>query len=286
MEKRAGIVDVGSNTVRLVVVGREGIHATKKARLGLGREIEAHGRLSDAKIAETAAAVEKLCAKARKQGVERLEVLVTAPGRQAENARELVRRLEHAAGERVRVLSVEEEARLSFTAATVAVRPDAGSVCVCDLGGASTELAVGPPWDGPAWIESVELGALRLAVRTGLRATGDPAQIAAAREAAREAFAALDPPWADVALVVGGTARALGRIAGPRLGTDELEDLVDRLACEGAKLRKRHDIGRRRSELLLSGTIILAEVQRLLRVPLEVTKGGVREGAALNALAA
>lgn len=286
MAKRAGIVDVGSNTVRLVVVGRDGIHSTKKARLGLGSEIEAHGRLSEEKIAETAAAVEKLCAKARKHGVAELHVLVTAPGRQAENAREFVRRLEDASGEPVRVLTVQEEARFSFTAATVAVRPDVGSVCVCDLGGASTELAVGPPWDGPSWIESVELGALRLAVRSGLRGGGDAAQVAAARESVREAFATVDPPWADVALVVGGTARALGRIAGSTLGADELDALVARLARCGREEAKRHDIGRRRGELLLSGALILAEVQRMLRVPLEVTKGGVREGAALSALAA
>jgi exopolyphosphatase/pppGpp-phosphohydrolase len=68
----AAVVDVGSNTVRLLVARSTGAGLvephTDRVRLGLGHEIEEHGRISDVKLAATAGAVRTLCAQARAVG--------------------------------------------------------------------------------------------------------------------------------------------------------------------------------------------------------------------------
>jgi exopolyphosphatase/guanosine-5'-triphosphate,3'-diphosphate pyrophosphatase len=187
----------------------------------------------------------------------------------------------------VRILSAAEEARLAFAGAVAAAEPKAGLVAVVDLGGASTEIAVGRPESGPAWLRSVDMGALRLT--TGYLDTDSPGRgdVAAGRAAVAEAFAGVTPPLPGGALVVGGSARALRRVAGPRLGPDELAHAVDLLArCRVREVARRYDVGKRRAPLLLAAALILEEVQRRLFVPLEVVRGGLREGALLEALEA
>src|SRR2546421_711445 len=78
---------------------------------------------------------------------------------------ELVAAIERAAGRRVRILTPDEEARLAFTGAVALSRPAARLVAVVDLGGASTEIAVGRPDHGPDWARSIDLGAARLTSR-------------------------------------------------------------------------------------------------------------------------
>src|SRR5262245_43131668 len=272
MARTVAVVDVGSNTVRLVVARRDASRLapthTERVRLGLGRELEQHGRLSEAKVAATAKAVGKLCAQARKCGAHSLDVVVTAPGRQAENGDELAAAIERATGHHVRILSADEEARLAFAGAIASAEPTAGLVAVVDLGGASTEIAVGDPELGPSWLRSVDLGALRLT-----EAFLDPEErdVEGARAAVAEAFAGLVPPVPHAGLIVGGSARALRRVAGPRLGRDELAEACELLARTGPdKVSRRHGVGKRRAPLLLAAALILAEVQRRLFVPLEV----------------
>ena len=116
-EVRIGVLDVGSNTIRLLVAEvRNGAVVPldkEKVRLSLGEEIERYGVVSDVHVAAAAKAVRKLGAIARRHGVEALDVFLTAPGRQSGNARRLVAALSRAAGVTVRVLSTEEEGRLA-----------------------------------------------------------------------------------------------------------------------------------------------------------------------------
>jgi exopolyphosphatase / guanosine-5'-triphosphate,3'-diphosphate pyrophosphatase len=117
----AAVVDVGSNTVRLLVArateaGPATAH-TERIRLDLGHEIEKRGRISDVKLAKAAKAVRTLCSRGRAAGARSLEVIVTAPGRQAENGDEFVAALVHVAQVPVRVLSPDDEARLAFAGA-------------------------------------------------------------------------------------------------------------------------------------------------------------------------
>jgi exopolyphosphatase/guanosine-5'-triphosphate,3'-diphosphate pyrophosphatase len=284
-----GIVDVGSNTIRLLVARRErdGLVSvcTEGVRVGLGREIEERGRISEVKLAAAAKAVRKLCTLARERGAEHVEVLVTAPGRQSRNADELLSALERAAKSPVQVVSAEEEAALAFSGAVSAAGPLDGLVSVCDLGGASTELAVGLSRGEPAWIRSVDLGALRLTVRRLPDERPSPSELAAARREVELAFAGLAPPLPHAALAVGGTARALRKIVGSTLGADELALAVLELSSRPhAAIARRYGVDRRRAPLLLAGALILSEIQRRVVVPLEVVGAGLREGALLRSL--
>jgi exopolyphosphatase/guanosine-5'-triphosphate,3'-diphosphate pyrophosphatase len=287
---KLAVVDVGSNTIRLLVArpARAGLVRvrTEKARVGLGEDVELLGRISDAKLSLAAGAVRRLSRIAREQGAKDVAVLVTSPGRQAANSGELVRALERAAGAPVRVLSAEEEGRLAYAGALGAVPAGLhGLVAVCDLGGASTEVAVGRAGREPSWLRSVDLGAVRLTARCALGEFAGRKTVAAARREVESAFSGFAPPLPATALAVGGTARALDRLVGPCLGAEELDAAAGILSTRThAWLRRRYQISTRRAHVLLGGTLILAEVQRRLVVPLEVVEAGVREGALLEEL--
>ena len=112
-----GVVDVGSNTVRLVVSRAGQPLRSERAVLRLGADVEAHGLIPADKLALTASVVARFAELARAERVERLEVLITSPGRQAANGAILAATLEAAAGCPVRILSAAEEGRLAFLGA-------------------------------------------------------------------------------------------------------------------------------------------------------------------------
>jgi exopolyphosphatase / guanosine-5'-triphosphate,3'-diphosphate pyrophosphatase len=137
------------------------------------------------KLAAAAKAVRALCTQARAVGARPVEVVVTAPGRQAENGEQLVAALVHSAQVPVRVLSPDDEARLAFAGAVSRAERPARLVAVVDLGGASTEIAIGRPETGPAWLRSVDLGALRLTSRFMHASRPERREVDAARRAVR-----------------------------------------------------------------------------------------------------
>jgi exopolyphosphatase / guanosine-5'-triphosphate,3'-diphosphate pyrophosphatase len=276
---RVGVIDVGSNTTRLLVAsaGRERLVPLEEAkvRLSLGEEIERFGAVSPVHIAAAARAVGEMALTARRTRVESLDVFLTAPGRQAGNAGELVAALSRAAGVRARVLSKQEEGTLAYRGALLtADLPLPSRIAVCDIGGASTEIAVGRPSREPDWIESVDLGSVRLTARGG-----------DSRAEAEVSFARLDPPAVKAALAVGGSARAARRLVGERLGHEELAETLRLVETHSPReIARRFGVDRARAEILPAGVILLSEVQRKLGVPLQVCNGGIREGAVLASL--
>ena len=281
---RIGVIDVGSNTTRLLVAnaGSDALVPLDKGkvRLSLGEEIERFGAVSAVHLAAAAKAVRELAAVARRRRVASLDVFLTAPGRQAGNAAELVAVLSRAAGVPARVLTKEEEGTLAYRGAVLTTELSLPSrIAVCDIGGASTEIAVGSPDGEPEWIESVDLGSVRLTTRAGDM-----------RAEANGAFAHLDPPQAEDALAVGGSARAARRLVGSKLGEAELAEALRLVETSPPReIARRFGVDRARAEILPAGVILLAEVQQRLGVPLHVCSGGIREGAVLasrDALAA
>jgi exopolyphosphatase / guanosine-5'-triphosphate,3'-diphosphate pyrophosphatase len=275
MTMRVGVLDVGSNTIRLLVADVQGGSVvpveTGRVRLSLGEEIERHGVVSATSIRAAAKAVRKFRALAARHGVDEVDVFLTAPGRQAANADELVAALRGA-----RVLTTDEEGRLAYRGAMATADGNLlGSIGVVDVGGASTEIAVGSRGADPAWVESVDLGSVRLTTRSE--------SLAAARAEVEDVFAHVTPPRVGAALTVGGTARAARRLVGAWLGPAELAEalhLVETL--DPRDLTRRFGVDRNRAHILPGGVAILAEVQHLLGVPLHVCDGGIREGAALT----
>jgi exopolyphosphatase/guanosine-5'-triphosphate,3'-diphosphate pyrophosphatase len=284
---RVAVVDVGSNTLRLVVAEAGETVCTRREMLALGAAIERDGAVPESKLAEVARCVGAYAAVAHKKGVERGEVLVTSPGRQAANADELVERLVLASGMPVRVLSAEDEAALAFAGAVGTTRGiGRRSVAVCDVGGGSAQVAVGTRRDGIAWTRSIDIGSRRLTSRL---LAGDPPGadgVAAAREEVDRLLESFIPPLPQVALAVGGSARAVRTLTGGTLDARALHEAVDLLAATPVQeLVDRYKIDVARAPTVAAGAVILAALQQRLRVPLRVARGGLREGA-LELLAA
>jgi len=280
-----GVIDVGANTVRLNVSDDGEELYREKVMVRLGEAIERSGSIPAAKLDETAALIERFVAHARGLGVERLEVLVTSPGRQAANGGELIARIEAAGGGApVRLLSAQEEGRLGFLGAIAGTRgPARRLVAVCDVGGGSSQVAVGTRREGLAWIRSVDIGSMRLTSRL---LDDDPPGDAAVGRARQEIDRLLEgflPPAPETALAVGGSARALRSIVGSVLGADELDEVAGILArTRGSEITALYGLDPERVRTLAAGAVILGALQERLHVPLRVVRGGVREGAALE----
>ena len=283
---RVAVIDVGSNTARLLVADvADGVEAVReeKAFLGLAADIVRHGEIRRRKLRLARAVTGRYVRIAEQLGVDAVETIVTAPGRQGRSGRALVRQLERAGGAPVRVISADEEGRLAFAGAVSRAGDVPGAIAVCDVGGGSTELAVGTSVLGATWVRSADIGSLRL---TRGFLGGDPpsaAEIAAAREEAREALAGFAPPPADVAFAVGGSARAAAKVVGQALGAEDLDVVVELAARRSsAKLARLFGLDPARGETLLAGALILAEASRRLGLAFSLGRGGLREGAALS----
>jgi exopolyphosphatase/guanosine-5'-triphosphate,3'-diphosphate pyrophosphatase len=285
-----GVVDVGSNTIRLLVAKRRkaGLFRVHEEReqLGLGEDVELLGRISAEKLALAETTAAELADHARSLGSATVDVLVTSPGRQAENGEALREALERGSGLPARILSAEEEARLAYVGALAASRSATDSVAVVDVGGGSAQLVVGTGESGPVWIRSVDVGSLRLTRRLLVSDPPTRKELAAARAEVTRCFETVTPPLPQTALAAGGSARALKRLTGKRRLTpsdidDALRELVKRSSRETAR---RHGLALERARTLAAGALILAEAQRRLGLPLEVARGGIREGAALTLL--
>jgi exopolyphosphatase/guanosine-5'-triphosphate,3'-diphosphate pyrophosphatase len=281
-----GVVDVGSNTVRLLVADQGRTLLSEREMLHLGAHIERTGEIPPEKLAEAASVVGRFAEDARAFGAH-VAVLIASPGRQARNGDELLRLLAGASGCPTRILSAEEEGRLAFAGALACVNvPARRRVAVVDVGGGSAQLIVGSRRDGAIWTRSIDLGSQRLTSRL---LADDPPGRRALRAAVAEVERCLegfDPPVPRTAIAVGGSARALKRIAGSPLRSGAIEEALAMLASTpAAALARRHGLAPERAKTLPAGAVILSSFQRLLDCPLKVVRAGLREGA-LVALAA
>ncbi len=284
---KVGIIDVGSNTVRLLVArplpgGGVDTVLAERSQMGLGEQIERVGRVSQPRMKATARKVARYARAAVDEGCDEIDLVVTAPGRQSRNGARLVAELERASGLEARVLTVEQEGQFAYAGALQGIAaPLYVGVAVCDVGGGSTELAVGHRRHEPEWIRSFDVGSLRLTWR---HLDGDPPgrrDVRKARDDVRRALADAEPPAAALGLATGGAARALRRLVGRNLGAEELAEALElSTRMSAAKLAKRGGIDPDRARTVTAGAIILGEVQMLLGMPLEVARGGLREGLA------
>src|SRR5262249_44576809 len=152
----------------------------EKEQLGLGEEVERFGYISDLKCQEAVGVARAQTRRARRLGCERIEILVTSPGRQSANSDEFADALANGTGVPVRILSSEEEGGLAWDGAVAALDEPPDTVAVCDVGGGSAQIVVGAVASGPAWVRSVDLGSLRLTTRL---LSADPPSAQAVAEA-------------------------------------------------------------------------------------------------------
>jgi exopolyphosphatase/guanosine-5'-triphosphate,3'-diphosphate pyrophosphatase len=284
-------IDIGTNTTRLLVAEscadglREllGQRVFTRVRRGQGPD----GTITAGKLAELVDVVALQARAARELGCATIHAVGTAAIRDAPNRGDLVAAVRQAAGVELVVLDPHEEARLAFCGATgMCDVPPTGVVGVVDLGGGSTELAVGTVAGGVTWSTSVPVGSGTLC-DAHLRADPPTAgELEALRAHAAGAFADLDPPHPDLALAVGGSATSLRRLCGARLEPDTLRAALERAtAGPCAQVAADHDLDPERVRLLPGALAVLEQAAAAFGAPLTVARGGLREGVVLAAMA-
>jgi len=285
---RVAAIDVGSNTVRLLVATLEdgSVEPVREERtaVGLAREIERTGRIPDEKIARAAEVARGYARDAAKLGAARIEVLVTAPARQSRNGSELVEAISAATRLPVRPLSAEEEGRLAFAGVVSTFPAPPASIAVVDVGGGSTQLVFGTA-AGPVWFRTLDIGSLRLAQRHFVHDPPRSDELDALRTSIERAFEGHASPLPRCAVATGGAARALRRVVGRTLGAKQLakaEALLGSASMD--ELAEKFGFPLWRAKTVLAGVLVLAEAQRRLGVPLVVARAGLREGAVLESL--
>ncbi len=223
---------------------------------------------------------------ARELGAAHIEAVATAAIRKAVNRDALSAAVERQSGLPLRVLTEEEEARLSFVGATRSLAvPPQDTVAVVDVGGGSTEIAIGTIAGGVDWWASLPIG-------SGLLSDGylhsDPPtekELERARLHAAGAFEGLAAPPAAEAVAVGGSATSLRRLVGAELRHDALERSIRILATTPASdVARRFDLAPERVRLLPGGIVIFDELSQTLGRSLQIAAGGLREGVILEAL--
>jgi exopolyphosphatase/guanosine-5'-triphosphate,3'-diphosphate pyrophosphatase len=285
---RRACIDIGSNTTRLLVADFDGerlveIHQ-ERAFTHVRRALTPSDEIEAEKIDEVVAVVAGQLQRARDLGVAEVLGVATAAVRQAANGDALVSAVRKSCGLEVAILSFEEEARLAFTGAarTLGYVPD-GPLGVVDVGGGSSELAVGTAPDRIDWCVSLPVGSGQLTDEC-LRSDPPSAQeIARAGERISESLDGVQPPPAACVVAVGGSATSLRRIAGPRLDAGAFGRVLALLADEPAiDVAQRFALDADRVRLLPAGLLILQAAAERFGAPLEVGNGGLREGLLLE----
>lgn len=294
-ERAAAVVDIGSNTIRLAVFDRlentlAPLH-NERVFCALGRGLAAGGpgaasRLDPAAAADALRAVTRFARLARTLGVRDVDLIATAAVREASDGKRLVRDIEKACGERVRVLDGREEARLA--ALGVAAGTPKATGIVGDLGGGSLEL-VEIDHGRTGRHATLPLGTLRMAGAFETDPKGAAARL-------REALAGVEwlagKPRAHFFYPVGGTWRALARLhierSGHPLHVIHAYTLRAGVAAKfagevrglrPAALEAAPGINRRRARHLPYGALLLEEVLRATRARrVRFCSTGVREG--------
>jgi exopolyphosphatase/guanosine-5'-triphosphate,3'-diphosphate pyrophosphatase len=276
-------IDIGSNTTRVLVADvedgrlREVLQQRAFTRIGKGLK---GGEIPREKIAEVARVVAEQRAIVEQLGCVALRVVATAAIRNADNAAEFTATLRGEGGVDVEVLDGAEEARLAFAGATRTLgEPLAGSVGVVDVGGGSTELAIGTLAGGATWSGSFRVGSGLLTDHYRRADPPSAAELHAMREYAHGVFEGLELPPVDAAVAVGGSAASLRRLVGATLDGDSLQRAMQVLSAEPADaVARRFSIDRERVLLMPAGLTVLDAAGAAFGRPLRIGRGGLREG--------
>lgn len=303
---RLGVIDVGSNTVHLLVVdahlGAQPLPTTShKRKLRLSEHVTDTGEIDDAGREQLADFVAECLIVAEDQGVEDLMGFVTSAIREAPNGDEVLNEVKERTGVVLDVLSGEDEARLTFLAARRWLGWSAGTLLVADIGGGSLEIAQGMDEDPDVAI-SLPLGAGRV---TREHLAGDPPGVEAVRAArthvratiARQLRPLTKAGAPDRVVGTSKTMRSLARITGAvpssegmyavrHLERAALDAILPKIANMPAAQRSSlPGVSVSRAHQLLAGGIVASATMDLLGVDrLEICPWALREGIILRRL--
>ena len=283
-------IDIGSNTTRVLVAEPEGGQLKKvmeqRAYTRINKAIDGGGRIEVSKIAEVSEVVATQVRLARELGAETIRAVATAAVREADNGEQAALAIAAAAGVPVDVLGEEEEGRLSFIGATKTLgHPVTGKVGVVDVGGGSTEVILGTASGGVEGVRSWRVGSGVLADELIASDPPSAAEIRRARDRIEDIFGGVELERPAQAVAVGGSATSLRRLVGAVLEYETLERGI-RVLCgdPAAEVARRFALDPRRVRILATGVLLLEKLSELLGQPLQIGKGGLREGVILDLL--
>jgi exopolyphosphatase / guanosine-5'-triphosphate,3'-diphosphate pyrophosphatase len=303
---RLGVLDVGSNTVHLLVVdahqGARPIPAfSHKAELRFGEHLDSSNRLTDEAALQLRAFVDEALAIAEDKGVQEMLAFATSAVRDATNGDEILSQIEAQTRVAIRVLPGTDESRLTFLAARRWFGWSSGRLLVLDIGGGSLEIAAGYDED-PAVAISLPLGAGRL---TREMLPGDPPSpddVRRLRKHVRAEIAAtvggvLRDGRPTYAVATSKTFRQLARMAGAAPSSDgpyikrmlrhsDVTELAKRLARTTVAARAHlPGVSIGRAPQMAAGAIIADAAMDLFELPeLEICPWALREGVILRRL--
>lgn len=303
---RVGAIDIGSNSIRLLVAdfatGSETVPQTTVARAGevcrLGTGLHRGGAIDPALVERAAAIVSEFRRRAQALGASRVIVGATAALRSATNGPEVARILEQRTGLPVRVLSGDDEARLVYRAVVTGLgAPGRRSQCVVfDLGGGSTEVVSGLGLEPGRWV-SLPFGAVNLTERYLHSDPPARAEIEALRADVNGHLmheCALLPERAPLLAGVGGTITVLASLdrgitvydplllEGWAIGRERLVALIDRLVTATHAERRSWSILRDgRADIVVAGALAVGLLLERFPAPaLTCSTQGLRYGLA------
>ena len=300
---RVAAVDVGTNSVRLLVAEADGGTLRPLERLmtitRLGRGVDATGHLDDDALRRTLDCVSGYATRWRELGAERVRISATSAVRDAADRDRFFDGVRERAGVTAEVLTGEQEARTSFLGATAAVEGTAPYL-VLDIGGGSTEFIVGTT--GPEAMTSRQLGCVRLTERCLVSDPPTPQEIDAAMaviDAEIDAVdAILDGRSAATLVGVAGTVTTVAAlyleldeyladaIHGTRVPAADVDAVTQRLAALSAAQRKElGPMAPGREDVIVGGCLILQRVmQRYGFDNVLVSESDILDGLALELL--
>jgi exopolyphosphatase/guanosine-5'-triphosphate,3'-diphosphate pyrophosphatase len=303
---RLGVLDVGSNTVHLLVVdaypGARPMPAfSHKAELKLAAHLQDGSTLSEPGEASLRGVVEEALLVAEDKGVEDIIAFATSAVREAVNGEQVLARIRKQTGAQINVMTAQDEARLTFLAARRWCGWSSGRLLVIDIGGGSLEVASGVD-EEPEAVASMPLGAGRL-TRDWISADPpSPQEIRRLRkhvraEIARGTGGMLRQGAPDHVVGTSKTFRQLARIAGAApsgegpyvkrvLRHSDVAALAERLpTMKQAERAKLPGVSAGRSPQLPAGAIVADAILDLLGVEaIELCPWALREGVILRRL--
>ncbi|MGP4049242.1 Ppx/GppA phosphatase family protein [Streptomyces sp. 2A115] len=303
---RLGVLDVGSNTVHLLVVdahpGARPLPAhSHKAELRLAELLDESGAIGSGGVDKLIGVVQEALDAAEDKGVEDLLPFATSAVREASNADDVLARVRAETGVELQVLTGAEEARLTFLAVRRWFGWSAGKLLVLDIGGGSLEIAYGMD-EEPDTAVSLPLGAGRLTAGWLPGDPPDPADIKALRRHVRAQIARTVGEFSrfgapDHVVATSKTFRQLARIAGAARSAEglyvqrelkrrSLEDWVPRLAAmTGDQRAELPGVSEGRAGQLVAGALVAEGAMDLFGVEtLELCPWALREGVILRRL--
>jgi exopolyphosphatase/guanosine-5'-triphosphate,3'-diphosphate pyrophosphatase len=286
---RVGVVDLGTNSTRLLVAdvddGRVDEVERQLTITRLGERVDERRRLLPTAVARVRNVLSDYRRELERAGAERVLAIATSAVRDADNGEAFLGEVEWSYGFSTRLLSGEEEAELTRRGVANGRGLDPGTL-VLDVGGGSTELITGDDRI------SLDLGCVRLTERFLHSDPPAAEELDAAARAVREALPALEP---KNAIGVAGTVTSLAalelgaydaeRTHGYRLGRETVERELARLASLPlAERRELPGLEPERAPVIVAGAIVVDEVLKRYGLDeLEVSERDLLHGAALEA---